>query len=49
VIDENGKLGRQLGLENMQQLYAERALLRREKELLCSTNDGLLFRDVSSW
>jgi hypothetical protein len=41
VIDENRKLGRQLGLENMQQLYAERALLKREHELLLCNKDGL--------
>ena len=36
----NKELGRQLSLETMQKLYAERALLQRERELLRSTEDG---------
>jgi hypothetical protein len=40
AVEENRALGRQLGLENMERLFAERALLKREQELLKETEAG---------
>ena len=46
TIEVNKELGRQLSLETMQQLYAERALLQRERELLRNTEDGGPVADI---
>jgi hypothetical protein len=46
AIAVNKELGRQLSLETMQQLYAERALLQRERELLRNTEDGGPVADI---
>ena len=40
AVEENRVLGRQLGLENMERLFAERALLKREQELLKESEAG---------
>jgi hypothetical protein len=40
AVEENRLLGRQLGLENMERLFAERALLKREQELLKESEAG---------
>ena len=42
VVEMNKDLGRQLSLERMEQLYAERALLKRERELLRHTEAGTI-------
>ena len=42
AVEKNKSLGQELGVENLQRLYAERALLKREKELLMETEDGLI-------
>jgi hypothetical protein len=41
-IEKNKSLGRELGLENLQRLHAEKALLLRERELLKETESGML-------
>lgn len=40
AVEQNRALGQQLGLENMERLFAERALLRRENELLKESEAG---------
>jgi len=40
AIEENRLLGKKLGVDNMKQLHAERALLVRERELLNENEDG---------
>lgn len=42
VIELNRNLGRELGVENLERLHAERALLKREHELLKATEDGTM-------
>jgi hypothetical protein len=42
AIEENKRLGRTLGMENMQRLHAERGLLSREQELLVETEEGMI-------
>ena len=39
-IEKNKSYGRKLGVENLQQLNAERALLKRESELLKQQEEG---------
>ena len=36
----NKSLGRELGAENLQRLHAERALLKKERELLRESEEG---------
>ena len=38
----NKSLGRALGVENLQRLHAERALLKKERELLRESEEGRL-------
>jgi hypothetical protein len=40
AIERNKALGQELGMENLQRLHAERALLKRESELLKDSEDG---------
>lgn len=42
AIEMNKSLGRELGVENLQRLYAERALLKKEGELLRESEQGRL-------
>jgi hypothetical protein len=39
-IEKNKSFGRELGVENSQKLHAERALLKRENELLKEQEEG---------
>ena len=41
-IEKNKSLGQELGVENLQRLYEERALLKRERELLKESEDGCI-------
>jgi len=44
VIEVNKSLGRALGVENLQRLHVERALLKKERELLTESEEGRLSR-----
>lgn len=39
-MEKNNALGQQLGIDNMQQLQAEKALLKREHDLLKAMEQG---------
>ena len=39
-VEKNNALGQQLGIDNMQQLQAEKALLKRENDLLKAMEQG---------
>lgn len=43
-IEKNKSYGNELGVENLQQLHAERALRKRENELLKEQEEGNLLR-----
>ena len=46
AIQCNTELGQQLGVENMQGLYEQKALLKRENQLLKATEEGIPFQQI---